>query len=291
MSNEQITQEAVPVETTTPTEPVQPIATPSTVTKADTPAPQSTWKDAISQEYRDDQNIQKFTEIDALAKSYINATKMIGQDKMVIPNNNSTDDQWNEVYEKLGRPESAEKYKLEAKSDVVPMDEGAIKSFAEQSHKLGLNNKQAQGILEFYKNSMEGTAKQAQVDTETAQAQSAQELRQEWGRDFDAKIKQAGALAKANINADVLDMQLQNGTRLGDHPEIIKGFAKIANMMSEDKIIATESESVNTVKDLESEIASIMNNRAGPYWNKQHPDHDKLVQQVYTLREMANSNK
>ena len=291
MSNEQITQEAVPVETTTPTEPVQPIATPSTVTKADTPAPQSTWKDAISQEYRDDQNIQKFTEIDALAKSYINATKMIGQDKMVIPNNNSTDDQWNEVYEKLGRPESAEKYKLEAKSDVVPMDEGAIKSFAEQSHKLGLNNKQAQGILEFYKNNMEGTAKQAQVDTETAQAQSAQELRQEWGRDFDAKIKQAGALAKANINADVLDMQLQNGTRLGDHPEIIKGFAKIANMMSEDKIIATESESVNTVKDLESEIASIMNNRAGPYWNKQHPDHDKLVQQVYTLREMANSNK
>jgi hypothetical protein len=291
MSNEQITQETVPVETTTPTEPVQPIATPSTVTKADTPAPQSTWKDAISQEYRDDQNIQKFTEIDALAKSYINATKMIGQDKMVIPNNNSTDDQWNEVYEKLGRPESAEKYKLEAKSDVVPMDEGAIKSFAEQSHKLGLNNKQAQGILEFYKNNMEGTAKQAQVDTETAQAQSAQQLRQEWGRDFDAKIKQAGALAKANINADVLDMQLQNGTRLGDHPEIIKGFAKIANMMSEDKIIATESESVNTVKDLESEIASIMNNRAGPYWNKQHPDHDKLVQQVYTLREMANSNK
>jgi hypothetical protein len=216
---------------------------------------------------------------------------MIGQDKMVIPNNNSTDDQWNEVYEKLGRPESAEKYKLEAKSDVVPMDEGAIKTFAEQSHKLGLNNKQAQGILEFYKNSMEGTAKQAQVDTETAQAQSTQELRQEWGRDFDAKIKQAGALAKANISADVLDMQLQNGTRLGDHPEIIKGFAKIANMMSEDKIISTESENVNTVKDLESEIASIMNNRAGPYWNKQHPDHDKSVQQLYTLREMANSNK
>ena len=216
---------------------------------------------------------------------------MIGQDKMVIPNNNSTEDQWNEVYTKLGRPESAEKYKLEAKSDVVPMDEGAIKSFADQSHKLGLNNKQAQGILEFYKNSMEGTAKQAQVDTETAQAQATQELRQEWGRDFEAKIKQAGALAQANINADVLDMPLQNGTRLGDHPEIIKGFAKIANMMSEDKIISTESESVNTVKDLESEIASIMNNREGPYWNKKHPDHDKSVQQVYTLREMANSNK
>ena len=293
MSNEQTTQETVPVETTNPSTAPEEIKkeTPISATTEQPTTVAKSWKDAISQEYRDDQNIQKFTEIDALAKSYINATKMIGQDKMVIPNNNSTEDQWNEVYTKLGRPESAEKYKLEAKSDVVPMDEGAIKSFADQSHKLGLNNKQAQGILEFYKNSMEGTAKQAQVDTETAQAQSTQELRQEWGRDFEAKIKQAGALAQANINADVLDMPLQNGTRLGDHPEIIKGFAKIANMMSEDKIISTESESVNTVKDLESEIASIMNNREGPYWNKQHPDHDKSVQQVYTLREMANSNK
>jgi len=44
---------------------------------------------------------------------------MIGQDKVVIPNNNSTDDQWSEVYSKLGRPETADQYKLNVKSDVV----------------------------------------------------------------------------------------------------------------------------------------------------------------------------
>ena len=67
---------------------------------------------------------------------------MIGQDKVAVPNKNSTEDQWNEVYAKLGRPESADKYALDAKSETVAMDEGAIKSFAEQSHKLGLNNTQ-----------------------------------------------------------------------------------------------------------------------------------------------------
>ena len=282
MSNEQITQETVPVETTT-TETAQP----TTVAKADTPI--SSWKDSISEEYRVDPNIEKFTEIDALAKSYINATKMIGQDKIVIPTKNSGQEAWDEAYAKLGRPESPEKYTFDVKSDVVNMDEGAIKSFAEQSHKLGLNNKQAEGILDFYKNNMEGTAQQAKIDTETAQSQAEQELRQEWGRDFEGKVKQAGALAKANINPEVLDMTLSNGTRLGDHPEIIKGFAKIAGMMSEDKIVATESENVNTVKDLEAEIAAISNDRNGPYWNKSHPDHDKAVQQVYTLREMLNA--
>jgi len=282
MSNEQITQETVPVETTT-TETAQP----TTVANADTPI--SSWKDSISEEYRVDPNIEKFTEIDALAKSYINATKMIGQDKLVIPNNNSTDDQWSEVYSKLGRPESADKYAFDINSEVVNLDESAINSFAEQSHKLGLNNKQAQGILDFYKNNMEGTAQQSVIDTETAQAQAEQQLRQEWGRDFDGKVKQAGALAKANINPEVLDMQLQDGTRIGDHPEIIKGFAKIAGMMSEDKILGTESENVDTVKDIESEISALSNDKNGPYWNRNHPDHDKVVQQVYTLREMLNA--
>ena len=286
MSNEQITQETVPVETTT-TETVQP-TTPTTTPAAQ---PTSSWKDSISEDYRNDPSIEKFTEIDALAKSYINATKMIGQDKIVIPTKNSTEETWQEAYTKLGRPESPDKYSFDVKSDVVTMDEGAIKSFAEQSHKLGLNNKQAAGILDFYKNNMEGSAQQAKIDTQTAQANSEQELRQEWGRDFEGKVKQAGALAKANINPEVLDMTLSNGIRLGDHPEIIKGFAKIANMMSEDKIVATESENVNTVADIETEISTITNDTDGPYWNKQHPDHDKVVQQVYTLREMLNADK
>ena len=292
MSSEQITQETVPVEQTT-TETATPTTQPTTETKPEvtttTTTTTSSWKDSISETYRNDPNIEKFTEIDALAKSYINATKMIGQDKVVIPTNNSTEEHWDEVYAKLGRPESADKYTLDAKSEVVNFDEAAIKSFAEQSHKLGLNNKQAQGILEFYKNNMEGTAQQSKIYTETAQAQAEQQLRQEWGRDFEGKVKQAGALAKANINPEVLDMTLQNGTRLGDHPEIIKGFAKIAGMMQEDKIVATESENAQSVSNIEEEISSIINDRQGPYWNKGHPDHDKMVQQVYTLREMLNA--
>ena len=295
MSSEQITEQtASPVEQTTTTETPATIAN---VAKTDTiisptteqPKVATSWKEAISEEFRQDPNIEKFTEIDALAKSYINATKMIGQDKVALPNKNSTEDQWNEFYDKAGRPESADKYSLNVKSDVVPLDNGAVKQFAENAHKLGLSNKQAQGVLEFYKNSMEGTAQQSKVDTETAQVQAEQELRQEWGREFENNVKKAGALAKANINSDILDLELKSGIRVGDHPELIKGFAKIASMMSEDKIVSPESDSTNKSADIESEISSITNNTDGPYWNKQHPDHDKVVQQVYTLREMLNS--
>ena len=296
MSSEQITEQPTSPVETTPVTTEQP-ATIASVAKSDTPISSTTeqpkvatsWKEAISEEFRTNPNIEKFTEIDALAKSYINATQMIGQDKVAVPNKNSTEDQWNEVYDKLGRPESADKYSLNVKSDVVPLDNGAVKQFAENAHKLGLSNKQAQGVLEFYKNSMEGTAQQSKVDTETAQVQAEQELRQEWGREFESNVQRAGALAKANMNPDILDLELKSGIRVGDHPELIKGFAKIASMMSEDKIVSPESDGADKSTDLESQISTITNNREGPYWNKTHPEHDKAVQQVYTLREMLNS--
>ncbi len=286
MSEEQITQTDVPVAETTETT----TEAPKQETQIEQPVPTvaKSWKEAISEEFREDPNIAKFTEIDALAKSYINATRMIGQDKVAVPNNNSTDDQWNEVYDKLGRPESPDKYKLEANSDVVPLDESAIKQFAENAHQLGLNNKQAQGILEFYKNSMEGSAQQTKIDTETSQAQAEQELRKEWGRSYDDNIKRAAQVAKANMNSEILDLTLSDGRRLGDHPEIIKGFANIANLMSEDKMIGTGEDNATSGRDLNEEISKIVNDRDGPYWNKSHPEHDKIVQQVFTLRSMMN---
>jgi len=287
MSSEQITQNDVPVEETTQATTDTPQQTVSSTT-TEQPTVAKSWKETISEEFRNDPNISKFTEIDALAKSYINATRMIGQDKVAVPNENSTDDQWNEIYGKLGRPESPDKYKLEVQSEIVPLDENTVKQFAENAHKLGLNNKQAQGVLEYYKNSMEGSLQQARIDTETAQANAEQELRKEWGRSYDENIKKAGAIAKANMSEDILNMELKDGTRIGDHPSVIKGFASIANLMSEDKLVSTESENVDRGTDYEAEISKLVNDRDGPYWNKSHPDHDKVVQQVFTLRTMLN---
>jgi len=293
MSNEQITEtNTPPVET--PTEPTTSTETNQTTvssTTDNTVQTATSWKDTISEEFRNDPNISKFTEIDALAKSYINATRMIGQDKVVVPNNNSTDDQWNEVYDKLGRPESPDKYNLNFQSEVMPTDDTALKSYAEQAHKLGLNEKQAQGILEFYKNNMETQMQSSAVQTETAQAEAEQQLRQEWGQAYEANIAKAASIAKNNMKPELLDLQLADGSRLGDNTEVIKGFARIADMLSEDKVVTPESESVNVGADLESEISKIMNDPQSPYWNKGHPEHSKIVQQVFTMREMMNGGK
>ncbi len=214
---------------------------------------------------------------------------MIGTDKIPLPGKTATDEQWNEVYNKLGRPESPDKYKLELKTDVAPVDENVIKGFAQNAHKLGLNNKQAQGILEFYKNTLESSAKEMSVNMEYAQEQAANELRSEWGRAYDDNLRKASAVAKTYLEPELLDTQLRDGSRLGDNPKIIKAFANIANLLSEDKIVGAEGNEAMQPRDIEGEIRQLTTDRQGAYWNKMHPDHQKVVNQVLALREMLHA--
>ena len=278
------------------TEVTQPVATEPTKETTATVTPTTTqstqpvsWKSSISEQYRTNPNIEKFTEIDALAKSYINAVSMIGTDKIPLPGKTATDEQWNEVYNKLGRPESPDKYTLELKTDVAPVDENVIKTFANNAHKLGLNNKQAQGILEFYKQTLESSAKEMNVNMEYAQEQASNELRSEWGRAYDDNLKKAASVAKTYLEPELLDTQLRDGSRLGDNPKIIKAFANIANLLSEDKIVGAEGEGVMQTRDYKEEIRQLTTDRQGAYWNKMHPDHNKVVNQVLALRELLHS--
>jgi hypothetical protein len=285
MSEIQTTETTQPVATDqTTTATAQPIL--SSTEQPTEPVSGKTWKEAISEEYRSNPNIEKFTELDALAKSYINAVSMIGTDKIPLPGKTATDEQWNEVYNKLGRPESADKYTLELKTDVAPVDENVIKGFAQNAHKLGLNNKQAQGILEFYKQTLEGSAKEMSVNMETAQAEATNTLRSEWGKSYDENLRKASSVAQTYLEPELLDTQLRDGSRLGDNPKIIKAFANIANLLSEDKIIGTEADNVLQGREIEKEIEELTSDKQGAYWNKMHPNHTKVVNQVLALREI-----
>jgi hypothetical protein len=285
MSEIQTTETTQPVATEqTTTATAQPIL--SSTEQPTEPVSGKTWKEAISEEYRSNPNIEKFTELDALAKSYINAVSMIGTDKIPLPGKTGTDEQWNEVYNKLGRPESADKYTLELKTDVAPVDENVIKGFAQNAHKLGLNNKQAQGILEFYKQTLEGSAKEMSVNMESAQAEATNTLRSEWGKSYDENLRKASSVAQTYLEPELLDTQLRDGSRLGDNPKIIKAFANIANLLSEDKIIGTEADNVLQGREIEKEIEELTSDKQGAYWNKMHPNHTKVVNQVLALREI-----
>ena len=70
------------------------------------------WRSTIPEEIRGHKSLEHIQDVGALAKSYVNAQSMIGADKLAIPGKHATDDDWSDVYAKLGRPDSPDAYEL-----------------------------------------------------------------------------------------------------------------------------------------------------------------------------------
>ena len=244
------------------------------------------FKDLIPENFREEKSLENFNNMEDFVKSYLHAQKMVGADKIPVPNKHSTDEDWNEVFKRLGAPSSPDDYKYNFKDQ--EMDSGQVQEFNKTAHKLGLLPKQAEGLIKFY-NEMNGNiaanqeeaAAQAQLNVET-------ELRKEFGPQFNKRLDQAKRLAVNSLGQDFLEnTYLKDGSRLGDNLNVIKAFSDLADKLSEDPIIQGDGTSYMTAKDIEKEITELTQ-EGSAYWNKNHINHQKAVDEVLKLREMLN---
>ena len=249
-----------------------------------TEQPQVNFKDSIPEEYKEEKSLENINSIDDLVKSYLHAQKLVGTNKIPVPNKHSTDEDWNEVFKKLGAPENPEGYKYNLKDQ--ELDNKQVSEFNKTAHKLGLLPKQAEGLIKFYNElnsnitaDQEDQAAQAQLNTET-------ELKKEYGPQFSKRLDQAKKLAESTLGQDFLENTfLKDGSRLGDNLNVIKAFSNLADKLSEDEIIKGDGTGYMTAKEIEKEIDELTQ-EGSPYWQKTHPNHQKNIDEVLKLREM-----
>ena len=244
------------------------------------------FKDLIPEDYKDEKSLQNFASMDDFVKSYLSAQKLVGANKVAIPNKMATDEDWEEVYSKLGRPAKPEDYKYSFSEEEINQDQ--LKSFNETAHRIGLLPKQAERIIKFY-NEMNT---QAEVDNqkifEVKQTEAMADLKKEFGPTYTKRLDQAKKLATETLGNEMLNNTvLKDGTRLGDSVEVIKAFSMLADKLSEDEIIKGEGASYQTASEIEKEISELTED-GSPYWNKTHPNHAKTVDRVFKLREQLN---
>ena len=245
------------------------------------------FKDLIPENFREEKSLENFNNMEDFVKSYLHAQKMVGADKIPVPNKHSTDEDWNEVFKRLGAPGSPDDYKYDFKDQ--EMDSQQVQEFNKTAHRLGLLPKQAEGLIKFY-NEMNGNiaanqeeqAAQAQLNVET-------ELKKEFGPQFNKRLDQAKRLAVNSLGQDFLEnTYLKDGSRLGDNLQVIKAFSDLADKLSEDPIIQGDGSSYMTAKDIEKEITELTQ-EGSAYWDKTHINHQKSVDEVLKLREMLNN--
>jgi len=262
------------------------------VAESETAAPSDStfdWKSAIPEEVKGNKVFDNHKDLGSLLKSHAHQQAMIGAEKIPLPGSNATEEQWNEVYTRLGKPPDVDGYKLDV---VMPegqtADEGLLNWFKQTSLKAGLNNSQAQAMLNEYQKVAQT---QGQVDTgkmEQIKTEGIESLQREYGAAFDDKVKIGNAAITQFQASDLTQLQLADGRMLGDHPDFVRAFVGVGDYIR-GKIGEDSLEGVKTTNAMTPAIAQQKLNeikrQGGPFWNNKDPEHSWAVAEALRLQE------
>ena len=248
------------------------------------PVSEGNWLDALDETYQQDPLINKFTSANELAKSHISAQRMIGADKVVIPGQSATPDEWRAVYQKLGAPQDPGGYELE---QTEVFDEASFDAFRNKAYELGLSNKQAAEIAGLYQEQVNNGRQVLEQRAEEIRFSGEQELRQQFGDHFDQRLEMGRSASQTVMSKDDLkifsEVQLADGRLLGDHPAIVRAFHKMAELLGEDNLVGETTEVVMSSQDARQRYNEIVA-QGSPYWDKFHAEHQNYIDEALHLR-------
>lgn len=241
------------------------------------------WYDSLPQDMREDQNITKFDSVEAMGKSWLNAQRLIGADKIPMP---QTEEDWANTYARLGRPDDVSGYQVQA-PEGVQVNEEQQAAFLATAHQLGLSQKQVEGLaaFDFQRSAAAGEAATASQEAATNEALGL--LQKEWGQAFEKNVGVANRAVNEFVSESELAFMKEtsvNGVALANHPVLVKMFANIGKgMMESGKLEGVGSEQAMTPQEMEDKRNSLMSNPA--YMDNRHPEHKAIMRQVQQLFE------
>lgn len=251
-------------------------------------------------EYKDDATLKSFEgkPVSEVFKWAANASKLIGGEKIVLPQGKlDTPENWQTVFDRLGRPKSADGYKLERPDlpEGMKINEDLEKGFKQISHFLGLLPWQTAGLYQFYnKMQIDGFKGEEARQAELAERTEA-ELIQELGtrQKYDEFVAGAhAALTKFAGNSELADEFID---KFGNDPTALRVFGNVARHMMEDAAVRGDKNFSLMGENAPAMVKDILNNQNNPlhkaYFEKNHPQHEFAVAEVARLNELIHGNK
>jgi len=240
----------------------------------------SDWKSSLPKELQGDATLSKFTSAEALARSYIDAQKLIGVEKIAKPSASTTPEQWEDIYKKLGRPDTPDKYEIKYKEG-TDIDAEFTKAFVVHSHKAGILPQQAQALADWFGEQNIIAQQSAKEEGQKRFQAGAKDLQDTFGKSLDLELARANKVLKEQGGADFLAHIQELGLQ-GD-AKFFKFLAKIGGQMyAEHKFVDGQGQPNGMgPQELDKKIVELQADAA--YFDKTHARHKILTQEVEEL--------
>jgi len=246
------------------------------------------WRTGMEPDVVNHPSMANFKNPGDLAKSWVNAQKLIGADKIPVPGKDATPEEWGLVYDRLGRPGNSEGYVLPE----VKMPEGfpeadpqLVGGFKAQCHELGILPGQAAKLYEWFQGTQAQSYTGMMTERQTGIANAETALKNEWGKAYEPNLVKAQAVLK-QFGDENISAMLEN-TGLGNDPNLIKFLANIGKNFGEDGLTGRASNFTKSPDEAKAEINSVLADKAGAYFNKENPEHNMMVKKMADLHAQA----
>jgi hypothetical protein len=213
--------------------------------------------------------------------AHMHAEKLVGADKIAVPK----DGVWDEAAKiKLGIPTDVKGYKIDRPKlpDGLPYDEKFESTALAVAHEAGLSNAQAQKLVEFWAKSQGDAFAGIGQDTEAARASTVGELQKEGGKAYDDRVAFASRAAREFGGEPLLAFLNESGA--GNSPHLIRAFAKIGEMLREDKISGGRPSGMALTPD-QARVEANKLMQTDAYRKRDHAEHADVVRRVTQLFE------
>ena len=225
-------------------------------------------------------SLQTFDSVDKLAKSYVNLVKKMGVPSEQLLRLPGEGEPMDDLYNALGRPEDHNGYNL---GDFEPEQTENFRQFV---HELGLNNQQAETIYQAYQQDIAERDQASQQEFEQFEVDNLNALQQEWGDQFNHNLEMA---RRAFMNfATPEAVKVIEETGMGNHPELLKVFARIGEVLAEDSVLPGTNNSVlggMNAASAQEQINSLMSDKEfrQSYMDAYDPSHQEAVAKMTKL--------
>jgi hypothetical protein len=252
------------------------------------------WSASLPDELKSDPSLAplKGKGIADVVKSYVNAQRMVGKDKVALPGEKATPEELNEFFKKLGRPDKPEDYKIAKPTDLpegFPFQEKLVQDFTKTAHELGMTSKQAMGLYKWFMGAEVDAFTGMQKDAETQTIEAEKALRKEFGKAYDERLAGANMVLEKYAPEGLVDLLTSTG--LGRNPLMVKFLASVANEFSEDTLKGMGSKRFGILSPADAaaelETQKMDKNFMAAYMNPKDSGHAAAVQKRTALYEAA----
>jgi hypothetical protein len=230
-------------------------------------------------------------------RSYAHLERAFGADRVAVPGRDAGPAEWDALYTRLGRPAAPEDYDLSgvARPEGMPWNGEGERAMLREMHAAGLSNRQAQQLLSKYAAMQGGAWQTASADAVRRVDEARGALRREWGAAFEAKsdlANRAFRLAFGDGLEEARQLRLSDGSFLGDHPALVRAFARLGESLSEHgmaggkdggPLAATPEEARAEIARMHGEAATMraLTDRSHPEYAVMVAKRDRLYRLAY----------